>query len=233
MATLDALSGKNTKLKIEPFSDPKFSKKADPPPFETSITPERYNLSTKVVSQIQQPINKSKDDPKFEKVTPQQLDLDILFDRTGVVPGYEAESAKVEEDIAAFKKVVLGYAGDIHKPYYLRITWGTLHFDCVLSELNVEYKLFKSNGDVLRAVAKAKFTEFSEVEKTSAEQGETSPDLTHKRIVKEGDTLPLMTYNIYGDSKYYLHVAKVNGLANFRKLTPGQQIWFPPLEKRS
>ncbi|MBI3238190.1 MAG: LysM peptidoglycan-binding domain-containing protein [Flavobacteriia bacterium] len=233
MAVEDALGSKIAKLKIEPFTDSKFSKKADIAPFETSITPERYSFSTKVVSQVQQPVNNTKDDSKFEKVTPQQLDLDILFDRTGVVPGYEAKAAKVEEDIAAFKKVILGYDGDIHKPYYLRISWGTLVFECILSELNVEYKLFKPNGDVLRAVAKAKFTEFSEAEKTAAEQNKKSPDLTHKRTVKEGDTLPLMTYRIYGDSKYYLHVAKVNGLANFRRLTPGQQLWFPPLEKRS
>jgi nucleoid-associated protein YgaU len=103
----------------------------------------------------------------------------------------------------------------------------------MLSELNVEYKLFRPNGSVLRAVAKAKFIEFIEKEELAAIQNNKSPDLTHIRMVQEGDTLPLMTYRIYGDSKYYLHVAKVNGLANFRKLSPGQQIYFPPLQKQS
>ena len=40
-----------------------------------------------------------------------------------------------------------------------------------------------------------------------------------------------MSKKIYGDSKYYLEVARVNQLTNFRKLTPGQELLFPPLEK--
>jgi len=50
-------------------------------------------------------------------------------------------------------------------------------------------------------------------------------------MVKEGDNLPLMTYRIYGDPKYYLEVAKANGIANFRKLKAGQMIVFPPIER--
>jgi nucleoid-associated protein YgaU len=52
------------------------------------------------------------------------------------------------------------------------------------------------------------------------------------RIVKEGDTLPSMVYKIYGDYKYYLEVAKVNGLNDFRNLQPGKQIFFPPFDKK-
>uniref|UniRef100_A0AAU6WLI4 LysM domain-containing protein n=1 Tax=Chryseobacterium endophyticum TaxID=1854762 RepID=A0AAU6WLI4_9FLAO len=60
-----------------------------------------------------------------------------------------------------------------------------------------------------------------------------SPDLTHKRTIQDGDTLPLMTERIYGDSKYYLEVAKVNNLINFRQLVPGEELYFPPIEKIS
>jgi nucleoid-associated protein YgaU len=51
------------------------------------------------------------------------------------------------------------------------------------------------------------------------------------RKIKFGDTLPLMCYRIYGDPKYYLQVAEANGLDNFRRLKPGTDIFFPPLEK--
>jgi hypothetical protein len=33
-----------------------------------------------------------------------------------------------------------------------------------------------------------------------------------------------MTERIYGDSKYYLEVAKVNGLINFRQLNQGRTL---------
>jgi nucleoid-associated protein YgaU len=40
-----------------------------------------------------------------------------------------------------------------------------------------------------------------------------------------------MCYSIYGDPKYYLQVAEVNGISNFRQLKPGTDHFFPPIEK--
>ena len=57
------------------------------------------------------------------------------------------------------------------------------------------------------------------------------PDLTHIRVVKEGDTLPSMANDIYGDFSYYLEVAKANNLQDFRNLIPGQKLYFPPFDK--
>jgi nucleoid-associated protein YgaU len=93
--------------------------------------------------------------------------------------------------------------------------------------------LFKPDGTPLRATARAKFKGFVEDDLRVAKENNSSSDLTHIREVKEGDTLPLMTFRIYGDSKYYLEVAKVNRITNFRKLTVGQKIFFPPIEKVS
>jgi nucleoid-associated protein YgaU len=52
-------------------------------------------------------------------------------------------------------------------------------------------------------------------------------------MVKAGDTLPLMTEEIYGDDKYYLEVARINNITSFRQLQPGTEIFFPPIEKVS
>ena len=106
-------------------------------------------------------------------------------------------------------------------------------FKGALTEMNIEFKLFKPDGTPIRAVAKAKFTGFVEDDLRAAKENNKSPDLTHLRTVKEGDTLPLMSFRIYGDSKYYLEVAKVNNIINFRKLKTGQEIFFPPLQKQS
>ena len=99
--------------------------------------------------------------------------------------------------------------------------------------MDVTFKLFKPSGMPLRATARAKFKGFVENNLRVAIENNSSPDLTHVRIVKEGDTLPLMAFRIYGDSKYYLEVAKANSITNFRKLKVGQQIFFPPINKVS
>ena len=59
----------------------------------------------------------------------------------------------------------------------------------------------------------------------------SSPDLTHKRTVKQTERLISMAYSIYDNNQYYLDVAKVNGLNSFRRVATGTDVFFPPLEK--
>jgi nucleoid-associated protein YgaU len=100
-----------------------------------------------------------------------------------------------------------------------------------VTEVSINHKLFKPDGTPIRASATVKFRSSIEEQKRAAQENRSSPDLTHVRKIKFGDTLPLMCYRIYGDPKYYLQVAEANGLDNFRRLKPGTDIFFPPLEK--
>lgn len=224
-------TGQLQKLEIQAFSDSAFNSKLGT--YVTNVNPEKYSLKYKSEYTMESASGSSGGGLKFYRSLPEDLDLDFLFDRTGVFKDSPAIDDGVVGDIEDFKKIVFDYNGDEHKPNYLKVLWGDLLFPGVVVELNIEYKLFNSNGKPIRAVAKVKFKNFVEEEKRAAREKKSSPDLTHYRTVKEGDTLPLMTYRIYGDSKYYLEVAKVNNIENFRKLTPGQQIFFPPIEKQA
>jgi hypothetical protein len=42
-----------------------------------------------------------------------------------------------------------------------------------------------------------------------------------------------MCQQIYGDPRYYLQVARFNGLKNYRRLAVGQELLFPPLKDLS
>jgi len=97
--------------------------------------------------------------------------------------------------------------------------------------MTINFKLFRPDGTPLRAVAKAKFTSTVENELRVRQEKKKSPDITHTRIAKTGDTLPMMAYQVYEDPSYYLQVAKANKLYNFRRLEPGTKIFFPPIEK--
>jgi nucleoid-associated protein YgaU len=59
----------------------------------------------------------------------------------------------------------------------------------------------------------------------------SSPDLTHVRTVRSGDTLPLMAYRIYGDSSHYAMVARANNLSRLDAIRPGDELYFPPLNR--
>jgi len=111
--------------------------------------------------------------------------------------------------------------------------WGIFIFHGKLTDLEIAYSAFKPNGQPMRACARATFTESKNDKKRTSEEGKNSPDLTHIRVVKAGDTLPLMTHRIYGDFSYYLEVARVNNLKDYRNLAPGTSLSFPPLNKKT
>lgn len=238
------MSGELTKLKIKAFSDEQFSEEVADGEFRTLLNPETYMFKYKIEQNDDQASGTSASAPRFNRALPEDLELEFVFDRTGVLTDYGAagtaddktfkdEGRGVIDDIEHFKKVVFDYNGEEHKPNYLIISWGTLLFKGSLAEMDITFKLFKPDGTPLRAVAKAKFKGFVEDDLRVAMENNSSPDLTHVREVKKGDTLPLMTFRIYGDSKYYLEVAKANRITNFRKLEVGQRIFFPPIEKSS
>jgi hypothetical protein len=225
--------GELKKLTIEAFSDAEYKKSLGPEFIYTAlVNPERYSSSHKTEFEIIQGSGSSDAVVQFKKSAPKELDLELLFDRTGVFSNYPPDEKEgVLKDIERFQDVALEFNGGIHQPNYVVISWGRLLFKGRLMDMNVEYKLFNSGGAPIRAVAKVKFISATDEDLIQAKEKKNSPDLTHVRIVKEGDTLPLMTYRVYGDSKYYLEVAKVNKLSSFRKLIVGQEIVFPPVQK--
>jgi hypothetical protein len=126
---------------------------------------------------------------------------------------------------------VTGYNGNIHRPNYLKIGWGKLTIKrCVLKSASIAYKLFKSSGVPLRAVITASFSDNSDDQTRVAMAQDESPDLTHFRVVKAGDSLPSLCTEVYGDPHLYLRVAQANRLDDFRNLVPGMRLRFPPLE---
>ena len=164
---------------------------------------------------------------KFKGIPPETISFDIYFDATGAI---ENNKVPVKTQLDQFKKVCFVYNGSIHEPNYLIVSWGSLVFKCKLTSLNLSYSLFKKDGTPLRVKASVKFEEAVDANLISKEANNKSPDLTHLIIVKQGDKLPLICYNVYGDCSYYLEVAKHNNIVNFRNLVPGTKLYLPPIK---
>ncbi len=164
---------------------------------------------------------------QFKKVKPGDLSLTLFIDGTGA----NGVKVTVQDEVKQFQKVT-GYNGDIHRPNYLIVTWGTLEVKrCVLKSASIAYKLFQPNGIPLRALITATFSDNSDDATRVARAQDHSADLTHVRLVRAGETLPGLCYAVYGDPGHYLEVARYNGLDHFRVLEPGTRLVFPPLER--
>jgi nucleoid-associated protein YgaU len=223
----------NNKMTIKSFKDPEYSEEIkDVEPFVVHVNPQTYTQSIQINFSEEQAPGTSANQNNHNNTEPVSLSFDFLVDRTGAL-GNDADAENgVEEDIDQFRKVALDFEGEIHKPRYLMLCWGSLIFKCQLEKLDIEYKLFNKEGKPLRANLKCAFREFKEDNLRVAEENKSSPDLSHFRTVAAGDTLPLLCHRIYGESQYYLEVARINGLSNFRTLAQGQRILFPPIDKK-
>jgi hypothetical protein len=198
--------------------------------FEALINPETYTLEYKVETADGQGQGTSGAQVRFAYTMPEELTFEFLFDNTGIIDG-KAKKDGIFYDVNRFRQLLTEYQGSSHEPYHLKLVWGNLLFKGRAIEVGITYKLFNPDGQPIRAVVKVKFKGSIEEKKRAAQENRSSPDLTHWRKVKAGDTLPLMCYRIYGDPRHYLSVAEVNGLGNFRNLTPGMELVFPSIEK--
>jgi len=226
------MSGQLQKMKVIAYSDPEFNEKIEDGEFVTLVNPESYTFNYIIETEDEQAPGTSAVSTRFNKILPEEMDFDFIFDSTGAIPG-SSSGEDIIEDVERLKRIALEYDGESHKPNYVKISWGTLLFKGSLTELSITFKLFKPDGTPIRATANGKFKGFVEDNLRVAKENAQSPDLTHFRVVKAGDKLPLMCHRIYGDSKYYLQVAEKNNLINFRKLKVGESIFFPPINKSS
>lgn len=222
-------SGKLEKMLIIAYKDASLSDDKKIGSYTAMMNPDSYTLDYKIEYNEEQGQGTSSAQQRYKLTKPEEMSFEFLFDNTGIID--EKPRSDIHQEITTFRDLLVKYEGEIHEPKHFKLAWGTILFKGRLTSLNIAFKLFKPDGTPIRAVAKATFKGSIEENLRVAKEDAKSPDLTHLRLVNAGDTLPMMCYRIYGDPRYYLEVASVNGLDQFRKLEPGMELLFPPLEK--
>ena len=222
------------KLRIKAYKDEDRSFDDEVGIFEAMFNPSSFSQKYEIQFSKRQGISTTGTELKYLYNLPRELNIKLILDGTGVHEDGFFQilgSPTVSERVKEFIDLTFRMNGDIHEPNYLVATWGAgLIFFCRLASVNVSYTSFNRDGSPLRAELDITLISDDEVEKRAAEENKKSPDLTHHRVVKSGDTLPLLAKEIYGSAGHYLRVAQVNKLDDFRNLTPGQELIFPPLE---
>lgn len=224
-------TGKHEKMQIIAFKDATMSDSSKIDEFVVMINPETYQLDYKIEYNEKQGQGTSGAQQKFKLTKPEECTFEFLFDNTGIIDGKAKED--IWEDLKKFKKMLVDYDGKIHEPRHFKLAWGVFLFDGRLTSLNINFKLFKPDGTPIRAVCKCTFKKSTEEKKRVAKEDAKSPDLTHEKLVKSSDHLTLLTNEIYEDPRYYLQVARANGLTNFRNLEVGKKVYFPPIDKEN
>jgi Contractile injection system tube protein len=219
-------TGRLEKLLIQAFEQADYAGTAIAT-FESYVNPSEVTLAYEMEYDSAQGSGTTGARMEFKKLKPGELALSFFLDGTGA----NGRPCDVQAQVAQFQAVT-GYNGNIHRPNYLKVVWGTLTVKrCVLKSASIAYKLFKADGVPLRAVINASFSDASDDQTRVAMAQDSSPDLTHVRVLGAGDTLPMLCDQIYGNVHLALQVARANGFTSARGLPAGTRVRFPPLKR--
>jgi len=199
-------------------------------PFLAMFNPENITIREQLVWHENNPPGAEGSDPTYTKTQPRTFTLEFTIDGTGV--NTNGVKIPVTAQVLLFRSATTHIAGVLHRPPYLLVQYGLFISTCVINSSSVTYTMFDMFGLPIRAKISATFTERTISGLSNVLNMLSSPDLTHKITVKEGDLLPYLTYQTYNNQNYYLQVAKVNKLKNFRKLQAGSTLVFPPISSK-
>ena len=236
---MSLLNGKLSKLKIYSY---KVNKDGDfarsiPTVYEVMYNPTTFSKNLSVQYHCKQAPSDSTKQLEYSTTNTGDVTFDFMFDATGASTNSEpSKVAKVlggvDAQIELFHRLTSERDPQTHQTAKLKLVWGTFIFNCRLKSAKVEYLLFNPNGRPLRAKINATFEGDEPRIKIAALQKLFSADLTHVHLVKAGETLPGIAREVYENESYYLEIAKVNNLKNFRKLIPGTELILPPVNKQ-
>lgn len=213
-----------TKLTIDAYADLAFERPAGVR-WQALLNPTELSFTRKNLYQQTQSAGTSAPQQSYSGAEPDQVQIDLLLDGTGVV----GEPGGIGDLLDALLHLT-EYQGETHQPYYVHVYWGRFGFRGILTQADVTYKLFDRTGEPLRATVKLSLKEALSPQEVAAEDRPASPDLYQTWLVREGDALDAIAAGVYGDPAYWRPLAAANRLVNPRGLRPGQVLLLPPLE---
>jgi nucleoid-associated protein YgaU len=215
------------KLQVRAYAKPDYALSSLVGTFDAYVNPNELTIAYEMEYDSAQGSGTTGSRMDFKKVKPGDLSLVFFLDGTGA----NGVKIDVQTQIEKFQTIT-GYNGDIHRPNYLLVAWGTIQVKrCVLKSASIAYKLFKADGTPLRAAISATFVDAVQDQTRVALAQDSSPDLTHVRVLRAGETLASLCQQIYGDATLYLKVARANQLDSVRRVPAGTRVRFPPLQK--
>jgi hypothetical protein len=232
MATTPDETGQLTKLLFSAYKDIKFKEKdSEAGEYAVMFNPSSVVVKLQVDREESQANGSTSSEMKFKKIKPQDYTFEFIIDGTGATLSEDEVKKEVPEEVGNFLKVVYHYKEAEHSPGYVMIRYGAVLLKCVLKSVDISYTLFTANAKPLRAKINCSFTSCVDQELSELINSKSSPDLTHRRVIKADEKLISVANKIYKQNNYYIDVSRKNNLDNFRYVPTGTEVYFPPLKK--
>jgi hypothetical protein len=120
----------------------------------------------------------------------------------------------------------------LHAPPVCRFAWGPSSLNSfvgVVVSLREKFTLFNEDGSIARARVNVTFKSYKSAEVQRRELSLSSPDRTHIRVLRQGETLAHIAQEAYGDARAWRPIAEANGITRPRFVAPGTPLKVPAL----
>jgi len=153
---------------------------------------------------------------------PQTYTIDLFFDTS------DSGSSVTTEYIDPLLKLVKQQSGN-KPPPLCEFVWGSFSTkQCYITSLSVNYTLFLPDGTPIRAEVNG--ITFTEHHASVGAQNPTSySEARETWVVREGERLDWIAYQVYKDPAAWRHIALTNNLEDPTDLRPGQVLKIVPL----
>ena len=203
------------------------------PPIDCLFNPAQYSISKTNGYQVQSIPGVSFGVPQFVGGAPRQMTVELLFDVTLSTPA-KASVRPITDALFAMMEVPNGGSGAGSAPPTVTFRWGAYEsFKAVPASLDVRFVLFRADGEPVRAWAQMTLLQVAPDPRTGggvpAGQNPTtrSAEAGSSCIVSEGDSLPSLAYDAYGDPTAWRTIARANNINDPLNLRPGRRLAIP------
>lgn len=149
------------------------------------------------------------------------LSLELFLDKTRT-------GEDVEDTLVQLRRFVT-IDGTLHHPPICRFFWGKTDFTGIVTSMRDRYGLFDDDGRILRARVSLTLKQYQSAEVQLRELKRSSPDRTHRRVLREGETLAQIAAEVYGDPRLWRVIALANDIERPRFVPPGTALVIPAL----
>jgi nucleoid-associated protein YgaU len=192
---------------------------------ECGFNPQDYTIS-KTNLWTYKP-NQGEDTPKpeFGGGMPMTYKLSLLLDASLL-----GADKSIKDDA---NKLMKAMYGNHSAPQFIEFSWGSVTLPKAAPvSITIRYALFRPNGEPIRAFVDLELAQAEDTSPPGKAQNPTTRAITglRARTVRDGDSLPSIAYDAYGDATQWRAIAEANGIDNPLRLRRGSELTIPRLD---